>query len=286
MTFRNSSDLYSPLSRTHSSGLCAFLPIFSLVPLLLTLHGDFSETKQFVSATVRPATVQIATVQTFIHDSPPHLHPAILQAVLEDTYIDDGGVDSSSRDELFALQQEIEKILNKGGFLIKSWEKSGKDDVSKYLGMTWDRLRDLNSLKFCLNLHKKSRGIPSGADLDSDFLQDESLPITKKNVLSVACQFYDPIGLAAPLMFSVRALFSEICHDPSIRSCLRNVLQGLELQWEKSYSPGKYFSLGKFYSSTKLNSSYFSTDPYKDMVLVFMCTLAVNSTLFLAPQRY
>ena len=102
--------------------------------------------------------------------------------------------------------------------MIKSWEKSGKDDVSKYLGMTWDRLRDLNSLKFCLNLHKKSRGIPSGADLDSDFLQDESIPITKKNVLSVACQFYDPTGLAAPLMFSVRALFSKICRDPSTPS--------------------------------------------------------------------
>ena len=118
-------------------------------------------------------------------------------------------MDSSSRDELFALQQEIEKILNKGGFLIKSWEKSGKDDVSKYLGMTWDRLRDLNSLKFCLNLHKKSCGIPPGMDLDSDFL---------KNILSIACQFYDPTGLAAPLMFSVRALFSEICSDPSTPS--------------------------------------------------------------------
>ena len=51
-------------------------------------------------------------------------------------------------------------------------------------------------------------------DLDLDFLQDESIPVTKKNVLSVACQFYDPTGLAAPHMFSVRALFSEICRDP------------------------------------------------------------------------
>ena len=87
---------------------------------------------------------------------------------------------------------------------------------------TWDRLRDLYSLKFRLNLHKKSHGIPSSADLDSDFLQEESIPITKKNVLSVACQFYDPTGLAAPLMFSVRALFSEICRDPlcSINSIL------------------------------------------------------------------
>ena len=61
---------------------------------------------------------------------------------------------------------------------------------------------------------QKNRGIPTGDDLDSDFLQDNSVPITKKNVLSVACQFYDPTGLAAPLMVSISALFSEICRDP------------------------------------------------------------------------
>ena len=79
--------------------------------------------------------------------------------------------------------------------------------------MTWDHLKDNYLLKFRLNLHKKSRGIPSGADLDSEFLRDPTSPITKKNVLSVACQFYDPTGLAAPLMFSVRSLFSKICRD-------------------------------------------------------------------------
>ena len=165
---------------------------------------------------------KVATVKTFISDSPPHLRPTILQAILEDTYIDDGGVGANTPSDLSTLQREIEKLLNKGGFSIKSWEKSGEDGTSKYLGMSWNRLKDLYSLKFRLILHKKSRGIPSGADLDSDFLQDESIPVTKKNVLSVACQFYDPTGLAAPLMFSVRALFSEICCDPqcSINSIL------------------------------------------------------------------
>ena len=113
------------------------------------------------------------------------------------------------------LQQEIETILGKGGFQIKSWECSGKPSSSKYLGMTWDRLQDRYILKFRLNLHKKLRGIPLETDLDSEFLQDASIPITKKNVLSVACQFYDPTGLAAPLMFSVRSLFSELCRDPT-----------------------------------------------------------------------
>ena len=37
-----------------------------------------------------------ATVQTFIQDSPTDLQPAILQAILEDTYIDNGDVGPNS----------------------------------------------------------------------------------------------------------------------------------------------------------------------------------------------
>ena len=76
--------------------------------------------------------------------------------------------------------------------------------------MTWDCLNDQYILKFCLNLHKKSCSIPSGDDLDSEFLQDQSSLITKKNVHSVACQFYNP------LMFTIRSLFSEICRDRQV----------------------------------------------------------------------
>ena len=79
--------------------------------------------------------------------------------------------------------------------------------------MNWNRKDDRYLLKFKLNLHQKIHGIPSTEDLDSGFLQNKSLHITKKNVLSVACQFYDPNGLAAPLMVTVRALFSVICRD-------------------------------------------------------------------------
>ena len=83
--------------------------------------------------------------------------------------------------------------------------------------MTWNRLHDSYILKFRLNLHKKFRGIPSGADLDSEFLQNQTYEVTKKNVLSVACQFYDPTGLAAPLMVSVQQdlqgspVFYQLC---------------------------------------------------------------------------
>lgn len=69
------------------------------------------------------------------------------------------------------------KFLSKEEICIKSWECSGKDRGSKYLEMTWDCLNDHYLLKFRLNLHKKSHRIPSGADLDSEFLQDQSAPI-------------------------------------------------------------------------------------------------------------
>ena len=80
--------------------------------------------------------------------------------------------------------------------------------------MTWDCSLDNYSLKFRLNLHKKFHSVASGEDLGSSFLQDPDVPITKKNLLSVACQFYDPLVLASPIMFPVRALFSKICRDP------------------------------------------------------------------------
>ena len=119
---------------------------------------------------------------------PPLLQPIIRQAVLEDTYIDDWGFGAKSITELSEKQQEIESFLNKGGFHINSGEHSGENGSSKYLGMTLDCRQDCYLLKFHLNLHKKTLGIPAGDDLDSKFLQDHSAPITKKNVLNSTIQ--------------------------------------------------------------------------------------------------
>ena len=54
-----------------------------------------------------------------------------------------------------------------------------------------------------------------GEDLDSEFLLNKSIPSTKKIVLSVACQFYDPNNLPPPFMVTIRMLFSGICRDKS-----------------------------------------------------------------------
>ena len=133
------------------------------------------------------ACAKAAAVLAYVHEVPLDLQEAVRQALIEDTYGDDGGVGADSPEMLSNLQNEIIGLLGKGGFQVKSWECSGQEDVSKYLGMTWNqRITDTCIGKFLLKLR---HGIPSGEDLDSKFLQERSVPITKKNVLSVACQF-------------------------------------------------------------------------------------------------
>ena len=65
------------------------------------------------------------TVLVFIEESPTHLQEIIKQAILEDTYQDDGGVGADSKEDSIILQAEIPTILQKGGFFIKGWEFSG-----------------------------------------------------------------------------------------------------------------------------------------------------------------
>ena len=123
---------------------------------------------------------QAATVLSHLSDVPPQLQEAVRQALIDDTYVDDGGVGADSSKLLSELQVEIDKILKKGDFHIKAWESSGETGSSKYLGMTWNRQNNRYLLKFRLNLHKKICGIPSGEDLDSEFLQEHvvsSMPV-------------------------------------------------------------------------------------------------------------
>ena len=80
--------------------------------------------------------------------------------------------------------------------------------------MTWDRLKDHYLLKFRSTYTRNPVVFPPELTWTLNFSRIIlSIPITKKNVLSVACQFYNPTGLAAPLMFFIRALFSELCRD-------------------------------------------------------------------------
>jgi len=160
---------------------------------------------------------KFATCMHYIHLIPEHIRENVRRAVIQDTYIDDGGAGADNKPMLEEVQIGIQTLLKMGGFEIKSWENSGDVGISKYLGVTWDRKPDLFFLKFKLNLSKRYRGETSGEDLSLTSISSEELPILKKNVLSVACQYYDPTGLGNPLVFTIRALYSSLCRNQALK---------------------------------------------------------------------
>ena len=182
------------------------------------------------------------------------------------------------------LSSRPRSILQKGGFFIKKWECSGEDGAEKYLGMTWDSFSDRNSLKFRLNLHKKF----SREDLDSTFLEDPDIPVTKKNVLSVACQFYDPAGLASPIMFPIRDLFSDICRDSKcsvisafdpdratrFRAAVGEILKTKSLNFPR-----------QIFFKILVNSSYFLTEAFRGTEPASMFSPSTMSISLQAPPR-
>ena len=116
----------------------------------------------------------IKKVLTYLPNSPVKPQEVIGQALIDYTYIDNREMGASSEVLLPSLQDETGKILENRNFHIKSWEISGQDSYSKYLGMTWNQKDDHYLLKFKLNLFQRVCGIPSGEDLDAQFSEDKS----------------------------------------------------------------------------------------------------------------
>ena len=217
LVLKSSFVLSELLTETSNSELLVSLFHPSPSIPLPTLPGYSTEITPSCLVTVPPAIMQHApkatNVLTHLHDVPSELQDTVRQALLDITYIDNGGVGADSLELHSELQDKIGKILKKGDIHIKAWESYCEVGCSKYLGRTWNRKDDRYLLKFRMNRHQKIHRIPSGEDKGSEFLLNKSLPITKKNVLSVACQFYDSNSLATPLMVTIRIFFSEVCRD-------------------------------------------------------------------------
>ena len=77
---------------------------------------------------------KVAATCALIQDSPANLQPAILQAILEDTYIDDGGVGASSvQEKLNSFKRRLELYSEKGA----SPSNPGSTPVKTEQASTW-----------------------------------------------------------------------------------------------------------------------------------------------------
>ena len=143
-------------------------------------------------------------------------HAAVQEALREQVFVDDVYGRGPFGDNMQGFREEMEKAAAEGGFVLKEWFKSGDDATIKMLGYTWDCKNDLLFIQANIVKGALDRGQKVGETLTVENVQDAlSTSLTKRDLLSIIAQIYDPLGLCAPVTNSLKVLFSQStlkCH--------------------------------------------------------------------------
>jgi hypothetical protein len=133
--------------------------------------------------------------------------PTASEIILRDFYMDDLLTGASSVQEATKLKQEINHILNKAGFEMSKWASTSvelmssarnnekpidlsDDQQTKTLGVVWDYNKDL--LTYQVNLKYKNE------------------TATKRLMLSVIAQLWDPLGLISPIIIKAKLILQKM----------------------------------------------------------------------------
>ena len=142
-------------------------------------------------------------------------YPAVYQVVKNDTYVDDcmsGAPDTSSS---HILADDLEMILNKGGFQMKGVSFSGEDPPEKLTddgetihvaGMKWFPKEDNLALNIGeLNFSKKTRG-----KKPSSLINIIPSALTRRHCASKVAEVFDLTGRIAPITVSMKIDLQEL----------------------------------------------------------------------------
>ncbi|XP_068738985.1 uncharacterized protein [Montipora capricornis] len=137
-----------------------------------------------------------ATLQYHFNKQPPELQDTV-QALKENTYVDNLMKPVNGVENLKEFKQEATKILEGGRFPVHKWESNipeldDEDNPSKLLGLAWDKRED------ALEIQAQ--------------IQGERRP-TKRSILSQFSSIYDPLGRISPTMVEGKRIYRESCDE-------------------------------------------------------------------------
>ena len=142
-------------------------------------------------------------------------HPETVQALLEDTYVDDIQGGGDSKEDVLKFKTEASQILGSAGFELHKWHSNvpdadshcdnevgetyaksiidgGNNSTAKILGLAWNKTSDEFQVSFDSCLHFTN-------------------PITKRKMISAINSVYDVLGWAAPVIITAKIIFGEVC---------------------------------------------------------------------------
>ncbi|XP_072375394.1 uncharacterized protein [Diabrotica undecimpunctata] len=163
--------------------------------------------KTLTYGTAPAAFLAIRSLQQLAHENQLNL-PLASQVILKDFYVDDLLTGGSSIEEVKSLKDELNNILCTAGFSLRKWvsnkpeifdediqikgdiEHYLADDVTtKTLGLYWNS--KIDSLQYKINFSNYTK-------------------VSKRTVLSLVSQIFDPLGLVGPVIIKAKLIMQSL----------------------------------------------------------------------------
>ena len=183
-----------------------------------------------------------------------HLDPAMRKKVIriyqEHSYVDDVLAYASPDEDLDAVVAALTDMAERGGFHFKEWIKSGAQGETKLLGYLWNPADDVLKLKLRFNTSASIRGKKTEPDLNLANLDKlVSMKVTKKQVLMLQGQFFDPLNIFSPAVVKLRLLYSQVSMETGHGAWEQEISHELKIQLKKILEevlPLNGFSIPRF----------------------------------------
>ena len=139
-------------------------------------------------------------------------YPRAAEVVKTSFYVDDGLTGADSIEEAAELQQELQELFSKGGFLLRKWNSSDQRVLCK---LTAD-LKDSQPMQMIpiSESYTKTLGIEWNASKDHFRLNVTEPPqiqnITKRGLVSDIAKTYDVLGWFSPSTIKVKILLQKL----------------------------------------------------------------------------
>lgn len=160
-------------------------------------------------ATSSPCVANSALRRTAI-DNATDFDKEVVEAVNTNFYVDDGLPSCNDPDSAVRLANGMMDILSRGGFYLTKFTSNSKQVLSALpveRRSSPDLNLDLDELPI-----ERALGVRWFVETDEiGFeIRDLKRPDTKRGILSIVCSVYDPLGMAAPVTLSARAIIQHL----------------------------------------------------------------------------
>lgn len=153
-------------------------------------------------------------------------YPTACNVIRNSFYMDDFLTGAETLEDLLNIKRDISSILERGGFNLRKWTSNhlsvisstpndipfGKTENQATLGVIWNPSLDV--LKYSIGFLGKSTSV------------------TKRTILSIASQIFDPLGLLSPIIIVAKLIIQRLWQ--------------LKLSWDEAVPLELLTSLNKF----------------------------------------